>query len=95
MTARNGDMHKNDCQVSISKHISALRPLAEYHIIFPDVHASDIADTQLSKGMKTHCVFNYLQSFNINSNPTIDVMHDINEGMNEDSIRRYFLEYFI
>lgn len=38
-------------------------------------------DFKGTKGVKRECIFNRLQNFHISDNPTLDVMHDINEGL--------------
>lgn len=38
-------------------------------------------DFKETKGVKRECIFNRLQNFHILDNPTLDVMHDINEGL--------------
>lgn len=38
-------------------------------------------DFKVTKGIKRPCIFNELQNFHILDNPTMDVMHDVNEGV--------------
>lgn len=38
-------------------------------------------DLKATKGDKRECIFNRLQYFHILDNPTLDVMHDVNEGL--------------
>lgn len=38
-------------------------------------------DFKATKGVKRACIFNNLQNFHFLDNPTLDVMHDVNEGL--------------
>lgn len=38
-------------------------------------------DFKATKGVKRNCIFNELQNFHFLDNPTLDVMHDVNEGL--------------
>lgn len=43
-----------------------------------------------TKGVKRACIFNELQTFHLIDNPTLDVMHDVNEGLIPFLLENFF-----
>lgn len=71
---------KEMCQKLTSEDASTLRTIAKYNKIVSKIGKCSSNLTQ-SQGVKTYCVLNDLVSFHMLSNKSVDIMHDLLEGI--------------
>lgn len=68
------------CQCSIEEDVSKMRTIENYEEHLDIVEQSTNANFTETKGVEYYCLLSDLNYFHIISNPTVDIMHDINEG---------------
>lgn len=71
---------KIECQQLIEENTEKIRTLESYKIQIDIVSESTKVDYSETKGVKYYCLLSDLNYFHVVSNPTVDIMHDINEG---------------
>lgn len=74
-------MTKSDTEVSTIENVELLRTIENYNETINEIETTDDANLNNIKGIKTKCVFNELNHFNIIDNCSVDPMHDILEGV--------------
>lgn len=67
-----------------------LRTRESYDEHLKVVAESSKVDYKETKGIKRYCVLNDLKYFHIFDNPTVDIMHDTNEGINLSTMKNLF-----
>lgn len=67
-------IHRNDMHISTKENISLIRTKEQYE---HDVILNEVSET----GIKHVCVFNQLPSFHAVTNYSVDIMHDLYEGV--------------
>lgn len=73
-TCRFCKVHRNDLHVMCTERDSLLRTEIEYQ---QDVRMNNVSET----GIKSSCVFSYIPSFKVTNNISVDIMHDLYEGV--------------
>lgn len=72
-----------ECKTSTVEVTSKLRQKLNYASIVEQINENESKniDYKATKGIKKACVFNNLKYFHILDNCTVDIMHDLNEGV--------------
>lgn len=81
---------KNECRVLTSESDCVLRTIENYENSLDVINESEKVDYNESNGIKFYCVISNLNAFHIVSNPTVDSMHDINEGCIPETLKHFF-----
>lgn len=58
-----------------------MRTMENYRLHLEIIDDSTKVDYKQTKGIKRYCILNNLNYFNIFDNPSVDIMHDLNEGV--------------
>lgn len=74
-------LSKVECQTRCKEDISAYRTMEEYAKHLSIIEDSTKVNLTESYGVKRYCVLNDLLYFKIFINMTLDIMHDLNEGI--------------
>lgn len=82
-------MHKKDTKVSTKEDPKKLRKISEYNERIKEIKENPDIDIKDTNGIRKDCVLNKLSSYHVLNNPTMDAMHDMNEG-----VILFFLENF-
>lgn len=80
---------KEETQTLTVENISKRRSIEEYELQLENLESDPTLSLQQTKGVHKNCVLNGLKNFHVLSNLTIDIMHDISEG-----VILYFLSAF-
>ena len=72
-------MRKEECQYFSKEQPAKLRSMETYESLCEI--SKEQSKLELSKGVKRYCVLNDLHFFNIFENYSVDLMHDMNEGV--------------
>lgn len=75
------DCHKNDCQNMTVEVESKLRNKKDYADMIALIHANKRTDLTQTTGIKKYCILNNLNHFHILENLSVDLMHDVHEGV--------------
>lgn len=86
--------HKTECKVLTEEAPYKLRDIETYNRICARFHGSEDIDATESKGVKYYCQLNDLENFHIFENYSVDLMHDLLEGVVSFAIKHIF-EYAI
>lgn len=87
------EMQKKDCkQICISDE-KKIRNMSSYNQNLSKIDVNKV-NLRLTKGVKGPCILNELKYFNIFQNYTIDLMHDIFEGVSPFYLKQIF-QYII
>lgn len=70
-----------ECKVATEENNTKLRQKQSYSSIVEGLNECESADFKATIGIKKPCAFNELQYFHILDNCTVDVMHDMLEGV--------------
>lgn len=70
-----------ECKKNVEEIPEKMRKKSDYDSIVVHLIDNENPDFKESKGVKKYCVFNDLQNFHILNNCSVDVMHDVNEGV--------------
>lgn len=83
-------MAKNDCQTQCKEDRSKYRTMDEYQKHLSVVENSVKVNLSESFGIKRYCVLNDLEYFKIFTNMSVDIMHDITEGIIPFLLHNFF-----
>lgn len=72
---------KQQCQETVEEQNSSLRTKENYNEHWQIIQNSEKVDYKQTKGMKMHCKLNDIMDFHILDNPSVDIMHDLAEGV--------------
>lgn len=75
------ELSSAECKTTVEEVADKLRRKSTYNLIVDQLNDDEKADYKETKGIKKRCLFNNLQNFHILNNCTVDVMHDLNEGV--------------
>lgn len=83
---------KSECKKMVRENSEKIRGKQRYsnHLQKIPVNTDDDCDLKLTKGVKKYCPFNDLKYFHILDNSSIDIMHDIYEGVIPFFLRTLF-----
>lgn len=70
-----------DCQKMIKENSRTLRTKDEYQQVVSKIQPNVIVNLTETKGVKSSCPLNSLANFHILTNVTVDLMHDVFEGV--------------
>lgn len=86
---------KEESEYSLKEQTQLLRTIESYQKCVQTaedfVADSKPIDLKKTKGVKRQCIFNELQYFHMLDNPTLDVMHDVNEGLIPLFLEHFFI----
>lgn len=82
------------CQTKCKESLSEIRTLSDYVEALKIIENSTSVDFSATKGIKRECALNRLKYFHTMNNVTVDIMHDINEGVIPFVLKLLF-EYYI
>lgn len=71
---------KPETKTMITEDISKRRTVLQYIEQINKLDANSCSNLKDTKGIRRTCPLNQLAHFHIISNPSIDIMHDVNEG---------------
>lgn len=75
------EMNLDECQKMVSEDESKLRDIASYEKIIELLNSDPETKFEITKGFKDHCLLNEIKYFHILKNKSVDLMHDIMEGI--------------
>lgn len=78
-----------ECKITTTEIAAKIRRKQSYEAVLQSLDEIENLDYKETKGIKKSCVFNKLRFFHILDNCTIDIMHDINEG-----VIPFFMDFF-
>lgn len=81
---------RNKCQEDTTK----LRTIDSYNKTLKHIENSTKVDVKETRGIKMKCVLNELKYFHMLNNRTVDIMHDLNEGVVPFAVK-YLVSKFI
>lgn len=81
---------KIECQHLTEENPEKIRTVESYQRQIDIVSESTKVDYSETKGVKYYCLLSDLNYFHVVSNPTADIMHDINEGCIPNVLRALF-----
>lgn len=74
------ELTSSECRKSVEEIPEKMRRKPDYDLTVAQLNDGP-PDLKQTKGVKKYCVFNDLQNFHILKNCSVDVMHDVNEGV--------------
>lgn len=84
------EKEKINCQTSTFEDISCYRTKEKYQIHLNTIKNSEKVDLKHTRGIVRYCVLNDLEHYNVFTNPTVDIMHDLNEGVVQLVLKQVF-----
>lgn len=85
---------KNQCHTTIEDNLNLLRTKAIYNEQLRIIQNSEQVKYDETQGLKFYCKLNDLLHFHIIDNPTVDIMHDLAEGVVPFLLKKLFLHAF-
>lgn len=82
--------HKKDCKHMTSENLSTIRTRGNYEAILARMAEMEISDLTETKGIEKKCALNGSKYFHIFENLSVDVMHDILEGVGQFLLHKVF-----
>lgn len=77
-----------ECKTAVEEDPAKIRNKQAYDSVIESLDADNV-DYKITKGVKKYCFFNDLKFFHILQNNSVDIMHDMNEG-----VIPFFLRFF-
>lgn len=87
-------LSKNQCQTQCKEDIGQYRTMDDYQKQLAVIENSTKINLTESCGVKRYCVLNDLQHFKIFVNFSVDIMHDLNEGVIPFLLQHFFTLLF-
>lgn len=84
------EMPKEMCETHTKEDPKLLRTRENYAKQLAIVEASEIVNYSQTKGIKRLCALNKINNFHIVENISVDIMHDLNEGVIPFLLRKLF-----
>lgn len=75
------ELDKVECKTQFTEVEQKMRNNRNYMRAIDIIKKSDQRDLKATKGISRYCPFNDLKFYNIFQNPSVDLMHDMNEGV--------------
>lgn len=75
------EMSNPECKSSSCEDPSKIRSIDTYNQTIEHIMNSDNVDVKETRGVKMRCVLNDLKYFHVLKNWSVDIMHDLNEGV--------------
>lgn len=72
---------RSECQILVDENEIVLRTKQEYEKMVASIESGENLNLTETKGIKSACLLNNLPNFHILSNVTVDLMHDVFEGV--------------
>lgn len=72
---------KQECQKLCRENQSKIRSKENYAEHLAEIETSTNVDLMKTRGVKRYCALNDLKFFHILDNQSVDIMHDLNEGV--------------
>lgn len=86
------EMSKSECKITSCEDSSKIRKIDEYNRVIKHIENCIDVDFKESKGIKMKCILNDLQYFHTLTNWSVDIMHDLNEGIVPFAGKELFLK---
>lgn len=80
---------KDECQVINVEDEMSMRTRNQYEEIISMIEKCELTDQTF--GIKSPCALNQLESFHILTNPSVDLMHDLLEGIVPFTLEQFFV----
>lgn len=74
-------LNSDECQEKFAEDLEKYRNSAQYEEMLEIISNSETVDFKETYGIKRNCVLNNLNYFDIFKNFSLDIMHDLNEGI--------------
>lgn len=84
------EMNISECRLNCREDTLKRRNLESYNNQIECIKNSSKVDYKETRGVKMECVLNELQFFHILNNWSVDIMHDLNEGIIPFALRHFF-----
>lgn len=84
-------LNSEECKSTFTDDLSKYRCNSHYEKMLEIVSNSETVDLKETCGIKRYCVLNDLKYFNIFKNFSVDIMHDLNEGVVPFLLNNIFL----
>lgn len=84
------EMSKSECKSSSCEDPSKIRRIDTYNQTIQCIMNSANVDVKETRGIKMRCVLNDLKYFHILKNWSVDIMHDLNEGITPFVLKGFF-----
>lgn len=84
------EMSKSECKSSSCEDPSKIRKIDTYNKTIESIMNSTNVDVKETRGIKMKCVLNDLKYFHILKNWSVDIMHDLNEGVIPFVLKGFF-----
>lgn len=82
---------KTECQKSVSENIGMVRSATKYSACMEElINGGETPDFKKTRGLKGNCSFNELKDFHGFENFSVDIMHDLLEGVIPSFIKLIF-----
>lgn len=81
---------KQECQTMYRENESEMRSHEKYSKQLAQIEMSTNVDLSETRGVKRYCALNELTYFHILDNPSVDIMHDLNEGVIPFTLKHLF-----
>lgn len=75
------ELISSECKITVEEVPEKLRKKSTHQEMIDYLNNTDRPDYKSSKGVKKSCVFDRLNHFHIFDNCSVDIMHDMNEGV--------------
>lgn len=75
------ELSKEECRTMYKEDVSKKRSRENYEKHMIEIENSTNVDYTQTRGLKRYCALNDLKFFHILENPSVDIMHDLNEGV--------------
>lgn len=87
------ELGKDQCKIETCEIVAMLRKKCTYLRLVSRLQAESNSklDLNASKGIKKMCLFNNLKYFHIFDNVSVDLMHDVNEGLISFFLKHFFI----
>lgn len=85
---------KEQCQTEVKEDRALLRTKQRYDDHCQIIQNSEKVDFSMTKGMKIYCKLNDITHFHILDNPSVDIMHDLAEGVIPFLLKNLFVYAF-
>lgn len=72
------ELTRDECSCAVAEDVSKIRQIKDYN---DQVKAAENSDENNIKGVKKYCILNDLSNFHVLKNVTVDLMHDVLEGV--------------
>lgn len=84
------ELPREECEKSTREHPNMLRKKEQYMKQLAIIEKSETVNLSVTKGIKRLCALNEIENFHIMENISVDILHDLNEGVIPFLLRSLF-----